>query len=181
MNLSIIIVSYNVANYLRQCLLSIYKSNNFGTFEIIVIDNYSHDNSCEVILNEFPDVKLIVNKENLGFSKAVNIGLDISKGNNICILNPDTLISDNTFNILLDYLTNSPNTGCIGPKIVNDDGEIQLSCKRSLPTPWTAFCKLIGLSYLFPKNRLFGKYNLTYLNENNTQSVPNFGKSFLKL
>ena len=104
MKLSIIIVSYNVSNYLRQCLQSVLTSNIFGSFEIIVVDNYSHDDSCRMVKNEFPSIKLIRNKENLGFSKAVNIGLEKSKGEFICLLNPDTLVSDNTFNKLLDYI-----------------------------------------------------------------------------
>ena len=112
-------MSYNVSNYLRQCLQSLYQSNTSGTFEIIVIDNHSHDNSCLMVKDEFPDVKLIQNKENAGFSKAVNIGLEKSRGKYICVLNPDTLISNDTFTVLLEYLINNPNVGCIGPKILN--------------------------------------------------------------
>ncbi len=105
MKLSIIIVSYNVSSYLRQCLQSIFKSNEFGTFEIIVVDNYSHDDSCQMLKNEYPKIHLIRNNENLGFSKAVNIGLEKSKGEYICLLNPDTLVSDDTFKKLLDYIS----------------------------------------------------------------------------
>ncbi len=179
MNLSIIIVSYNVSSYLRQCLQSIYQSNKPGTFEIIVIDNYSHDNSCLMVKDEFADVKLIQNKQNAGFSKAVNIGLEVSRGKFICVLNPDTLIRDDTFTVLLDYLIKHPNVGCIGPKILNPEGDIQLASKRSFPRPLIAFYKLIGLSHLFPKNRHFGKYNLTYLNDNNIHSVDAISGSFM--
>ncbi len=116
-----------MSSYLRQCLQSVLNTIEFGAFEIIVVDNYSHDDSCQMVKNEFPQIKLIRNKENLGFSKAVNIGLEKSKGEFICLLNPDTLVSDNTFNILLDYITLNPNTGCIGPKILNPDGPLQLA------------------------------------------------------
>ena len=179
MKLSIIIVSYNVCSYLRQCLQSIIKSNSFGEYEIIIIDNYSHDDSCRMVENEYPDIKLIKNNENLGFSKAVNIGIDNSNGEFICVLNPDTLVSDNTFHELLDYLKKNQNTGCIGPKILNPNGSLQLSCKRSFPNPLSAFFKLIGLSKIFPKSKYFGKYNLTFLDENKIHNVDAISGSFM--
>jgi len=168
-----------VSSYLRQCLQSIFKSNEFGTFEIIVVDNYSHDDSCQMLKNEYPKIHLIRNNENLGFSKAVNIGLEKSKGEYICLLNPDTLVSDDTFKKLLDYITKNENIGCIGPKILNPDGTLQLACKRSFPDPFSAFFKLIGLSRLFPKSRLFGKYNLTFLDENKIHTVDAISGSFM--
>ena len=179
MKLSIIIVSYNVCSYLRQCLQSIIKSNSFGKYEIIIVDNYSHDYSCKMVEKEYPEIKLIKNKENLGFSKAVNIGIKKSKGKFICILNPDTLISDNTFNEMLDYFIINQNVGCIGPKILNPDGSLQLSCKRSFPNPLSAFYKLIGLSKIFPKNKYFGRYNLTFLDENKIHNVDSISGSFM--
>ena len=179
MKLSIIIVSYNVCSYLRQCLQSVYQSNEFGTYEIIVIDNYSHDESCQMVQIEFPQITLIMNKKNLGFSKAVNMGINRAVGDNICILNPDTLVSDNTFKTLLQYISDNPQIGCIGPKILNPDGSLQLACKRGFPSPLTAFFKLIGLSRLFPASRLFGRYNLTYLNENEIHTVDALSGSFM--
>ena len=166
MKLSIIIVSYNVSSYLRQCLLSIYQSNQFGSFEVIVVDNYSHDDSCQMVINQFPKVRLIVNNENLGFSKAVNIGLNKSNSDFVCILNPDSLVSDNTFKVLLDYITKHHNIGCIGPKILNPDGSLQLACKRSFPNLFSALFKLTGISRLFPRSHFFGEYNLMF-SENN--------------
>ncbi len=179
MKLSIIIVSYNVCSYLRQCLQSIIKSNRFEEYEIIIIDNYSHDDSCRMVENEYPHIKLIKNKENLGFSRAVNIGIENSVGEFICVLNPDTLLSDNTFSELLDYMEKNRNTGCIGPKILNPDGSLQLPCKRSFPNPLSAFFKLIGLSKIFPKSKYFGKYNLTFLDENKIHNVDAISGSFM--
>ena len=179
LKISIIIVSYNVCSYLRQCLQSIYQSNEFGAFEIIVVDNYSYDESCQMVLNEFSQITLIKNKENLGFAKAVNIGIDKAAGEFICILNPDTLISDNTFKTLLEHISQNPKTGCIGPKILNPNGTLQLACKRSFPSPLTAFFKFIGLSRLFPTSSLFGRYNLTYLNENEIHTVDALSGSFM--
>ena len=147
-----------MCSYLRQCLKSVYQAGDSVSFEVIVVDNYSHDNSCHMILQEFPKVKLIRNKGNSGFSKAVNQGLEKARGEYICLLNPDTLISDDTFEILLDYLTKHSSVGCIGPKILNPDGGLQLACKRSFPSPFTALSKMTGLSRLFPGSRLFGRY-----------------------
>ena len=106
MKLSIIIVSYNVCSYLRQCLYSIYQTVNIQDIEVIVVDNYSFDNTCNMITEEYPNVQIIRNHENLGFAKAVNIGLLHAKGEYLCILNPDTLVSYNTFKILLTFLKN---------------------------------------------------------------------------
>ena len=103
MKLSIVIVSYNVKGYLKQCINSILESKIHIDYEIIVIDNHSFDNSCEMILANFPNIKLISNDSNLGFSKAVNIGINAAKGDFICVLNPDTLISENVFTILINY------------------------------------------------------------------------------
>ena len=179
MKLSIIIVSYNVCSYLRQCLHSIYQTANINDIEVIVVDNYSHDKTCDMIAKEYPKVRVIQNHVNLGFSKSVNIGLVHANGEYLCLLNPDTLISENTFTSLLDYIINHPKVGCIGPKIMNPDGTLQLACKRSFPHPLTAFFKLIGMSRLFPKSRLFGHYNLTYLDENEIQKVDALSGSFM--
>ena len=132
-----------------------------------------------MLKDEFPKIHLIRNKENLGFSKAVNMGLENSRGEYICLLNPDTLVSDDTFKKLLDYITKNEKIGCIGPKILNPDGTLQLACKRSFPDPFSAFFKLIGLSRLFPKSRKFGKYNLTYLDENKIHNVDAISGSFM--
>ena len=155
LKLSIIIVSYNVRTYLRQCLSSIYLTANIQDLEVIVVDNYSHDQTCKMLEDEYPQVQLIQNNVNMGFAKAVNIGQSYSKGDFLCILNPDTLVSENTFMTLLNYIEKHPQVGCIGPKILNSDGTLQLASKRSFPHPLTAFFKFAGLSRLFPKSRLF--------------------------
>ena len=97
MKLSVIIVSFNVKSYLRQCLNSVLATNAIDEFEIIVVDNHSFDDSCILLKNEFPEIKLIENQKNVGFSVAVNQGIDVAKGEYVCFLNPDTLIQDDTF------------------------------------------------------------------------------------
>ena len=163
MKISVIIVSYNVSAYLEKCIDSIYKSDDFKDLEIIVIDNNSSDESVSIERNKFPDCILIHNSQNLGFSKAVNIGIRQSTSDYICILNPDTLVKKDTFSELYRFLSVSANTGIAGAKILNSDGSFQVSSRRNFPTiPGLAY-KYIGLSKLFPMSRVFGYYNHTYI------------------
>ena len=139
MKLSIIIVSYNVKDYLKQCIRSIYRSDlDSNLFEIIVVDNDSHDGTVKEIKDNFNNIIIEENKKNYGFSKAVNTGLKIAKGEFICILNPDIIIREDTFSTLINFCEQKKNIGCVSPKILNVDGSIQHSCKRSFPTPFNA-------------------------------------------
>ena len=163
MKVSVIIVSYNVSSYLEKCIESIYCSISIDDLEIIVIDNNSTDNSVDIVRNKFPECTLIENEENLGFAKAVNIGISASKSDYICLLNPDTLVKKNTFFELYRFLSVSANTAITGAKILNPDGSFQASSRRNFPTiPGLAF-KYIGLSKLFPMSRIFGYYNHTFI------------------
>lgn len=179
--LSIIIVNFNVKAFLQNCLLSVRKSLEDIPSEIIVVDNASDDGSVEIIKKNFPDVKLIELSENLGFSKANNIGLKIAKGEYICLLNPDTIVEEDTFNTMIRFMESHPEAGMAGCKILNPDGTFQLACRRSFPTPWVAFTKIFGLSALFPKSKLFARYNITYLDENQTYEVDAISGSFMFL
>ena len=129
--ISIIIVSYNVKLYLKQCIESILKSTNFNNIEIIVVDNYSYDDSVIMLKNNFKNVKIIHNKKNLGFSKAVNIGINNCNGEYICLINPDTVIKEDTLNVLNKYLENNNDVGIVGCKILDPNGKLQLSSRRS--------------------------------------------------
>ena len=179
MTLSIIIVSYNVKSYLRQCLNSILASQGIAELEVIVVDNHSFDDSCTLMKSEFPQMRLIENKNNIGFSAAVNQGIKSANGEYICFLNPDTLIQEDTFVKLILHLKENSQVGCIGPKILNPDGTLQQSCKRSFPAPLVALPKVLGLSKLFPNSKWFGKYNLTYLDENISHQVDAISGSFM--
>lgn len=179
--LSIIIVNYNVKAFLQNCLLSIKKATEKIDSEIIVVDNASDDGSIELIKKNFTDVNLIESKTNLGFSKANNLGLKISQGKFICLINPDTIVEENTFKVMIDFMEDHPEVGLAGCRILNPDGTFQLACRRSFPTPWVAFTKIIGLSKLFPKSKLFARYNLTYLDENQSYEVDAVSGSFMFL
>jgi GT2 family glycosyltransferase/lipopolysaccharide/colanic/teichoic acid biosynthesis glycosyltransferase len=179
LDLSIIIVNYNVKEFLQNLLHSISKSSDKITYEIIIIDNASSDGSVEFISEKFPHVNLIANNKNLGFSKANNIGMKLAKGKYILLLNPDTLISEDTFEKMITFFEENPMVGLAGCKILNPDGTLQLACRRSFPGPWTSFCKVTGLSKLFPQNRLFARYNLTYLDPDLTYEVDAISGSFM--
>ena len=178
-DLSIIIVNYNVKEFLQNLIHSIYKAAQRITFEIIVVDNASNDGSVEFIKEKFPTVKLFTNKENLGFSKANNIGLKEATGKYILLINPDTIVSEDTFDKMIRFFQENSEAGLAGCKILNPDGSLQLACRRSFPGPWTSFCKVTGLSNLFPQSRLFARYNLTYLNEDQTYEVDAISGSFM--
>lgn len=180
-DLSIIIVNYNVKEFLAQALNSIAKATTGLQTEIFVVDNASTDGSVRLIRERFPGVKLIANERNLGFSAANNQALRLAQGRFICLINPDTVVQENTFAILLDFLLQHPEAGMVGCKILNPDGSLQLGCKRSYPTPWVAFSKIMGLSSLFPKSRIFGKYNLTFLDDDQCHEVEAISGSFMLL
>jgi len=178
-DLSIIIVNYNVKEFLQNLIHSIYQAVKNITYEIIIVDNASEDGSIEFLKEKFSDVKLIENKKNLGFSKANNIGLKEAKGEFLLLLNPDTIVSEDTFDKMIMFFKENPGAGLAGCKILNPDGTLQLACRRSFPGPWTSFCKVTGLSSFFPKSRLFARYNLTFLDENQTNEVDAISGSFM--
>jgi O-antigen biosynthesis protein len=181
LDLSIIIVNYNVKEFLQNLLHSIAKSALNISYEIIIVDNASDDGSVEFIKDKFPDVKLISNNKNLGFSKANNLGLKIAQGKYILLLNPDALLREDTLQKMIEFFKNTPDAGLAGCKILNPDGSLQLACRRNFPGPWTSFCKVTGLSSLFPKSRIFARYNLTYMDENQTYEVDAISGSFMMM
>lgn len=181
MTLSIIIINYNVRTFLENALHSIKKATSGIECEIIVVDNASDDGSVEMIREKFPDVRLITNELNIGFARANNIALKIARGKYLALINPDTIIQEDTFASLIKFLENNPEAGLVGCKILNPDGTLQLACRRSIPTPWSAFTKFTGLSSLFPKTKLFGRYNLTYLDEDKIYEVEAISGSFMFL
>ncbi len=179
LELSVIIVSYNVKFFLEQALRSIQKSLQSIRSEIIVVDNGSGDGSVRLVRERFPEVRLIANQENKGFARANNQAIALAGGDAIVLINPDTLVREDTFRQCLDYLWAHPDVGALGCKILSPDGTLQLSCRRSFPTPWVAFSKVTGLSALFPRSRIFGRYNLTYLDPDAISEVEALSGSFM--
>ena len=155
MDLSIIIVNYNVKEFLQNLIHSIEKASSNLKKEIIIIDNASDDGSVDFIREKFPQIKLIANQKNLGFGKANNIGLKEATGKFILLINPDTIVAEDTFEKMIKFFELNPSAGLAGCKILNPDGTLQLACRRSFPGPWTSFTKVTGLSSLFPNSRIF--------------------------
>ena len=180
-DLSIIIVNYNVKEFLQNLLNSLIKATANITSEIIVVDNASDDGSVQVIKKRFPKIKLIVNKENVGFGSANNQALKMAEGKFIVLINPDTLVKEDTFKKLLNFFDSTPEAGLAGCKVLNPDGTLQLACRRGFPKPWTSFTKVFGLSRVFPKSKLFARYNLTYLDENETYEVDAISGAFMMM
>lgn len=171
MKLSVIILNYNVRYFLEQCVLSVQKALEPIEGEIIVIDNNSSDDSCKMMKNRFSNVKLIENTDNLGFPKGNNIGVAEAKGEYICILNPDTVVSEDTFTKILNTDHWQLNTGIIGCKLIDGTGNFLPESKRGVPTPWVAFTKIFGLYKFFPKWSWFNQYYAQHLTENESGKV----------
>ena len=146
MKLSVIILNYNVRFFLEQCILSVQVGLKKIESEIIVVDNNSSDDSCQMVKQLFPEIILLENKENLGFSKANNQAVKIAKGEYVCILNPDTAITEYTFGEVLKYANSKGNLGALGVYLMDGKGSFLPESKRNLPTPKAAFLKLIGWS-----------------------------------
>jgi GT2 family glycosyltransferase len=171
MRLSVIILNYNVRYFLELCVLSVQQAIKDLDAEIIVVDNNSPDNSCVMMKQRFPDVTLIENKENSGFPKGNNIGVDLAKGKYICILNPDTVVAEDTFTKVLAFAGQQDNLGIIGTKLIDGRGRFLPESKRGVPTPWVAVTKIGALYKIFPNVPLFNKYYAQQLNENQSGKV----------
>jgi O-antigen biosynthesis protein len=178
-DVSVIIVNYNVRDFLHQALVSIQKALKGIRSEIIVVDNASDDGSVEMMHRQFPRVKLISNTTNLGFAKANNMAFKHARGKILLLINPDTIVQEDTIRVMVEFMKNHPKAGLAGCKILNPDGSFEPACRRSFPTPWVAFTKISGLSKLFPQTKLFSRYNLTYLSSEETYPVEAVSGSFM--
>ena len=171
MKLSVVIVNYNVEHFLEQCLYSVRRAMQGIDGEVFVVDNNSVDGSLKMLAAKFPEVKVIANKDNVGFAKANNQAIRISTGEYVLLLNPDTVVEDDTFSKCLSFMDSHPDAGGLGVKMVDGKGQFLPESKRGLPTPMTAFYKIFGLSKLFPHSKRFSKYHLGYLPEDEINSV----------
>lgn len=155
--LSVIIVSYNVQYFLEQCILSIQNASKNISIEIIVVDNNSIDGSCSMLHNKFPEVQLIANIENVGFSKANNQGVKKASGEYILILNPDTVIAEDTFEKVIDFANQQQNLGALGVRFIDGSGKFLPECKRNIPTVKIASQKIRGNSKKYYANHISEK------------------------
>lgn len=171
MQLSIIIVNYNVKAFLQQCLLSLLKACATIDAEIFVVDNNSIDGSKEFFDGKFPTVQFIWNKENIGFAKANNLALAKTTGKYVLFLNPDTIVPEDCFEKCLLYFEQQTITGALGVKLLDGEGKYLKESKRGMPGIWNSFCKLFGLTALFPTSKIFAGYYLGHLDENKNTEV----------
>ncbi|MCB0396060.1 MAG: glycosyltransferase [Flavobacteriales bacterium] len=181
MKLTIVIVNYNVKFFLEQCLLSVQQATKGMDAEVFVVDNNSVDGSVAMVRERFPQVKVIANTENVGFSKANNQAVRESSGEYVLLLNPDTVLEEDTLSQTVAFMDTHPDAGGLGVKMVDGNGRFLRESKRSLPTPSVAFFKIFGLSSLFPRSKVFSRYHLGHLDNNQVHSVEVLAGAFMLL
>ncbi len=181
MKLSIIIVNYNVCYFLDQALRSVRKASEDLEVEVFVVDNNSVDGSVEMVRRHFPEVHLIVNDHNPGFAKANNQAIRLARGEYVLLLNPDTVVEEDTFRKCIAFMDAHPEAGGLGVRMIDGAGKFLPESKRGFPSPWVAFCKTFGLSRLFPRSRLFNHYHLGYLSEHEVHEVEVLAGAFMFL
>lgn len=179
--LSVVIVNYNVRHFLEQALHAVRKAMQNIHGEIWVVDNNSADDSVRMVKEKFPEVKLIVNNHNPGFAKANNQAIRQSNSTYILLLNPDTLVEEDTFEKCIAFMDQSPSIGALGVKLLDGSGRYLPESKRGFPSPWVAFCKTTGLSALFPRNKWLNYYHLGHLRPDQTNQVDVLAGCFMFL
>lgn len=185
LDLAIVIVNYNTGELLRDCLNSIFESHKNFTYQVYVIDNNSPDGSAELVQEAFPQVHLIESRVNGGFAYANNLGLrEIGLDNSqqpryVLLLNPDTILPPAALQEMQAFMDAHPDAGAAGPRLVLPNGELDRACRRSFPSPQVAFYRLTLLSFLFPRSRRFGRYNLSYLDPDETTEVDSVVGAFM--
>lgn len=169
-DLSVVIVNWNTRELLLQCLRSITAQTGVYRSQIIVVDNASGDGSVEAVRNEFPEVTLMVNEQNLGFAKANNLGLRECTGRYVFLINSDVVLRDRCFPSLYEYMEQHPEIGVLGPRILNGDLTLQESCKE-FPTLWNSMCRALALDTAFPQCRLFSSQLMRYWSHDDIRPV----------
>ena len=180
-DLSVVIVNYNVVFFLEQCLNSVFAASKNLNVQIFVVDNNSVDGSINMLKENFSSVVLIENKENVGFSKANNQAIKRANSPYVLLLNPDTVIEEDTFDKCIDFMNSNADCGGLGLRMLDGKGNFLPESKRGFPSPSVAFYKIFGLSYLFPKSQKFGRYHLGFLSEFEVNEVDVLSGAFMLL
>ncbi|MGQ9680936.1 MAG: glycosyltransferase family 2 protein [Anaerolineae bacterium] len=185
MDLAIVIVNYNTRELLRDCLCSVFASRLTCSYQVFVVDNASRDGSADMVAASFPQVRVLRQQDNAGYAAANNAGLRAAGFGGgqvpryVLLLNPDTLLQPGDLAAMLGFLEEHPEAGAVGPRLVRQDGTLDRACRRSFPSPEVALYRLSGLSRLFPRSRRFGRYNLEYLDPNETTEVDSLVGAFM--
>lgn len=178
-HISVIIVNYKVKEYIANLLSSLNRAKQHFTLQIFVVDNNSGDDSIAYLRERFSEVHYIQNSENVGFGRANNQAIELAEGEFTLIINPDTLVSEDTLTTLVQHMHDNPKCGAAGCKILNPDGTFAPESRRSVPTIGSAASKVFGLNSLFPNSRIFGKYYMSWLSEDEASQVPVLSGSFM--
>lgn len=168
--ISIVIVTWNCKKYTQECLESLAKFRHDPDTEIILVDNASEDGTPEMVRDLFPEVTLVQSKENLGFARGNNVGLRMTSGEYVCLINPDVRVLDGCLETMLAYMKENPRVGLLGPRMIGFDGKPYPSYMGA-PTLWRTFCRALALDDLFPKSKLFAGYLMTYFDGSHTADV----------
>jgi GT2 family glycosyltransferase len=172
-------VNYNVEFFLEQCLNSVKKALNNVSGQVFVVDNNSIDGSVDMVRRKFPEYNLIANKDNKGFSKANNQAILLSDAEYVLLLNPDTVVEEDTFSKVIEFMDAHPEAGGLGVRMLDGKGKFLPESKRGLPTPAVAFYKIFGLSRLFPRSKKFGQYHAGHLSEFETNEIEILSGAFM--
>lgn len=172
MLLSVIIVNYKVPCFLELCLASVVKATQGLETEVFVIDNHSEDGSLEYLQPRYPGIQFIGNTENKGFARANNQALELARGRYILFLNPDTVLPEDFAHKCVGFFESAPRAGGLGVRMIDGSGRFLKESRRGFPSPWVAFCKLTGLTALFPRMRWFSGYYLGHLPSDRNHPAP---------
>lgn len=181
MDVSIVIVNFNTKQLTIDAIHSVFQSKTNFSYEIILVDNNSSDGSIATFHQEFPNITIIENKENVGFAKANNQAIRIANGRYILLLNSDTIVQKDTLQVMLNFMENHPKVGASGCKVVLPDGLLDKACRRGFPTPQASFYHFSGLAKLFPDNPRFNQYQLGHLDSGKDYSVDCLVGAFMLL
>ena len=178
--LAVVIVTFNDKELVDECLKSVFNNKtNEWKFTVWVVDNGSSDGTPDYIQQKFPEVNIIRNQSNFGYPRANNQGINSTFSQYVLLLNPDTEIPQNTFQELIDLLDVDDSIGIVGPKLIRRNGELDFACRRMFPNYLDYLLILLGLARKFPKNKVLGRYNLTYLDPNENTDVDSVAGAFL--
>ncbi len=179
MDLTVVIVNYRVRYFLEQTLRSVMEAVEGLKAEVIVIDNASGDGSLEFVRERLPECVYVENRENVGFARANNIGIRMARGEYTLILNPDTIVCKRVIDDCMAWMRSHEQCSAIGAHMLDGNGVFLPESKRAFTTPWVSFCKIFGLSALFPRSRWFAKYHLRYLDEHEPHKVDVLSGAFM--
>ena len=181
LELSVIIVNYNVKYYVEQCLVSLQRALQDVEAEILVVDNASQDGSVAYLSDKFPHVTFICNNHNLGFARANNLAIRQSSGKYVLLLNPDTIVGEDTIRQLVDFMDGQSKLGAVGVRMISTQGSDAKESRRGIPTPLTAFYKMCGLCAKYPQHKRFARYYLGHLPWDKPVEIEIVSGAFLSL